>query len=111
MPCHQGPACGQYTLMTIHELLKEYNLETDDVRWSLCRRIAAQLTDLLNEEGPDALTRKLWSGEVGDELYNMEERWIQTQDDHLSRKKRDESHIRDELSVFSADKIKRFSSP
>ncbi len=97
--------------MTIHELLREYNLETDDVRWSLCRIMAEQLDTLLKTEGPQALTRRLWSGEIGDELYNMEERWIQTQGDNLSRGKRDEGHLRDDLAVFAADRLKRQSSP
>ncbi len=93
--------------MTIHELLDEYNLATDDIRWSLCLRITESIVHKLENEGSEGLTRKLWSGNTGDELYDMEERWTRDRGDRLNRAILDEGHLRDELSQMVLDKINR----
>ncbi len=93
--------------MTITELIDEYNLSDDDIRWSLSMRIAESLAILLNEEGVPAVARKLWSGEIGDELYDIVERWIRVRGENLERTILDEGHMRDELSQMSVDAINR----
>ena len=93
--------------MTIHELLDEYNLSTDDIRWSLCLRITESFIHTLENDGPEELTRTLWSGETGDSLYDMEERWIRDRGDRLNRAILDEGHLRDELSQMVLDRINR----
>lgn len=93
--------------MTIHELLDEYNLADDDVRWSLCLRLTESLIHKLESEGPDAVTRELWTGNTGDYLYDMVERWTRDRGDRLKRAILDEGHLRDELSVMSLDRINR----
>jgi hypothetical protein len=93
--------------MTIHELLDEYNLTTDDVRWSLCARIAESIRLSLEIDGPEQLVHRLWSGELGDLLYDMEERWIRDSADRLSRRVLDEGHLRDELKQMALDGIRR----
>jgi len=93
--------------MTIHELLDEYNLATDDIRWSLCLRMTESIRNKLENGGPEELTRDLWSGNTGDELYDMEERWTRDRGDRLNRAILDEGHLRDELSRMALDKINR----
>lgn len=93
--------------MTITELLKEYNLSDDDIRWSLSLRMAESMAIRLDEDGVEALGRKLWSGEVGDELYDMVESWIRDRGESLSRAILDEGHLRDELSQMTVDRINR----
>jgi len=93
--------------MTIHELFAEYNLDADDVRWSLCMRLTQSIVQTLTDEGAEKLARRLWTGELGDELYDMEERWMRRQADRLERKVLDEGHLRDELSEMVLEKIKR----
>ena len=93
--------------MTIHELLDEYNLATDDVRWSLSLRMTESIISILENDGPENLARKLWSGEIADELYDMEERWMRDRNDRLGRHILDEGHLRDELSGMDMDRINR----
>lgn len=93
--------------MTLHELLDEYNLATDDIRWSLCLRLTESLIHKLETEGPDAVTRELWLGNIGDDLYDMEERWTRDRGERLERAVLDEGHLRDELAVMTLDRINR----
>ena len=93
--------------MTIHELLDEYNLATDDIRWSLSLRITESIIHKIENEEADSLTRAIWSGEIGDQLYDMEERWVRDRGDRLNRTILDEGHLRDELSQMVLDKINR----
>lgn len=93
--------------MNIHELLDEYNLEPDDIRWSLCLRLTESIVIKMETEGPLSVTRDFWSGNIGDELYDLEERWIRDRGDSLNRSILDEGHLRDELSQMSLDKINR----
>lgn len=93
--------------MNIHELLDEYNLEPDDIRWSLCLQLTESIVNKLETEGPLLVTRDFWSGNIGDKLYDLEERWIRDRGDRLSRAILDEGHLRDELSQISLDRINR----
>ena len=93
--------------MTINELLEEYNLDPDDIRWSLCRRIAESIRDILDRGDLAALIDELWSGRIGDELYDTEERWIRDRSDRLGRGILDEGHLRDELRQMSLDRLNR----
>jgi len=95
------------TFMTIHELLDEYNLATDDIRWSLSLKASESIIHTLETGGPEDLTREIWSGETGDRLYDMEERWIRDRGDRLNRAILDEGHLRDELSQMVLDRINR----
>jgi len=81
--------------LTIQKLLKEYNLEIDDVRWYLSQLMTQRL--LSHNENPGELTKFIWSGELHDEIYNMEERYLKELQDHMDEKTLDESHARDTL--------------
>ena len=93
--------------MNVARLMKEYNLETDDIRWSLSCRVSERLMFLHETDGPEALIRDIWSGSLEDTLYNMEERWMNNRDDGLSRGILDEGHLRDEMSQMALDKLNR----
>lgn len=93
--------------MTIDELLREYDLSDDDIRWSLSLRMAETMALQLEEEGLEGVARRLWSGETADALYDPVERWIRSRGDHLERGILDEGHLRDELSGMNADRISR----
>ena len=96
------------TGMTVTELLDEYNLSMDDVRWSLANRMAESIAHSIKIEGTDAVALQIWSGTIGDALYDMEERWLRERDDRLARSILDEGHLRDELSGMVLDKAKRY---
>lgn len=93
--------------MTLDELLREYDLSDDDIRWSLSLRMAESMALLLEQEGLEAVARRFWSGETADALYDLVERWIRGRGDQLERGILDEGHLRDELSGMTADRISR----
>ena len=58
----------------IRELMHEYDLEIDDVRWYLAAMQAERL--LSYRENKRELIRLIWSGSLEGELYDMEERFL-----------------------------------
>ena len=59
----------------VRELMRELDLEIDDIRWYLA---AQQAERLLQYRGKLAeLSRLIWSGALEQELYNMEERFVE----------------------------------
>jgi serine/threonine protein kinase len=92
-------------ILTIKQLLKEYNLEIDDVRWYLSEIMTLRL--LSHKEIPLNLTKFIWSGELNDELYNMEERYLKEMQDQMDEKTLDESHVRDTLNEIETSRRKR----
>ena len=88
--------------MAIKDLLEEYGLEIDDVRWFLAARLTEKI--LSYRETPIDLTRMIWSGGIENELYNMEERYIEDLQDDLNRDFRDEARIREILNEVDAAK-------
>lgn len=92
--------------MNIKSLLEEYSLEIDDVRWYLCQILTERLTSLQNN--PDELTKFIWTGELADELYDMEEKYLKTLQDQIDETTLDESHLRDILSEMETSRRLRF---
>ncbi len=92
-------------LMNIKQLMKEYNLEIDDIRWYLSIREAEKLIDLTPDK--DQLVRYIWSGELADNLYNMEEVYIDSLEDQIERNITDESNIRDFFAEAELFTLKR----
>jgi hypothetical protein len=88
--------------MNIKELLKEYGLGIDDIRWFLAGRFAEKL--LSYKDTPAELTRMIWSGSIENELYNMEEIYIEELQDDLNRDFRDEARIREILNEVNTAK-------
>ena len=79
--------------MSVNDLFKEYGLEIDDIRWYLSQQKAAKL--LQYNEKKEELAQLIWSKGLEDELYNMEESFIEDLQDQLERNLIDESHIRE----------------
>jgi len=81
--------------MTVKELMKEYNLEIDDIRWFLSNREAERLLSFPQDR--KELIRYIWSGELENNLYNMEEKYIENLQEQMDRNITDESDVRDFL--------------
>jgi hypothetical protein len=91
--------------MRVVQLLEDYDLSIDDVRWYLSTIMAHRL--LTYEERPEELGQFIWSGRLADELYNMEERYLASLQDQLDRELMDESKVRETLAEVEAAKRKR----
>lgn len=91
--------------MTIYELMKEYNLEIDDIRWYLSILEADKLLNFPSDRLE--LIRYIWSGELSDKLYNMEENYLNTLQEQMDRSITDESNIRDFFKEAELTAIKR----
>jgi len=94
--------------MTVTSLLEEYNLSIDDVRWYLCRGLAESL--LAHRDDPVALAKRIWSGNLEAEIYDMEERYLTRMSDELARGITDEQALRDQLELCRVMKIQRGSA-
>jgi len=92
--------------MDIKSLLKEYSLEIDDVRWYLSLILTERMLSMAEKQ--NELTKFIWSSELSDELYNMEERFLKTMQDQIDEKTLDESHLRDMLSEMETARKRRF---
>jgi hypothetical protein len=91
--------------MTLSSLLDEYNLTLDDVRWYL----ATILTDslMLNRDNPEEITRRIWSGSLESDLYNMEELYLARLRDETDRGITDQQAIRDQFEQARLMKFRR----
>ncbi len=90
----------------VEELMAEYNIDLDDIRWYLSSRITNKILSMDNL--PDDLTKYIWSGELDSETFNMEENFISELEDLLERKLVDESVVREHFAEASALKCARF---
>jgi len=90
----------------IANLLKEYSLGIDDIRWLISYRITNQL--LNNKEKPIEITKLIWSGKLESDLYNMEEKFMEDLESQLERGLIDEAWIRELFAETSELKCRRF---
>lgn len=93
--------------MTVDQLLKEYDLSLDDVRWYLAARVARQVLGYRGREFE--LTRYIWSGRLEDELYHMAERFLEELKQDIERGYRDAAKVRDLFQEIDAARIQRYS--
>jgi hypothetical protein len=91
----------------ISELMNEFDLGIDDVRWHLASEQAERL--LQYRERPYELTRLVWSGALEAELYDMEERFLRSLQEELDRHFRDLASVRTVLRKVAASRQKRYS--
>ncbi len=91
--------------MKVKQLLEEYNLDIDDLRWHLCTELSQRL--LSHGKKPDELTRLIWAGTLEEELYDMEERWLRQTQAQLDEKTLDEAHLRDRLAEMEISRRRR----
>lgn len=91
--------------MPLEALMEEHDLVLDDIRWYLASRITESL--LSQAEQPEDIIRRIWSGSLEGELYNMEERFLEQLEDELARGLTDEQAIREHLSTARMLKMRR----
>lgn len=91
--------------MNIYSLLEEYSLEINDVRWYLSGLTAFKLLEYRDDS--EALTRYICSGELEEELYNMEEKFLSEIQDNIDRNLIDEVNVREILIEIVNLKSKR----
>lgn len=85
--------------------MDEYDLAIDDIRWYLSRLKAYSILEL--REDPAELARRIWSGALESELYDLEERYLRDLQDQLERDLIDETIVRDVLQDAAAAKRRR----
>ena len=90
----------------ITNLLKEYSLGIDDIRWLISSRITKHL--LSDKKNPIEITKTIWSGKLESDLYNMEEKFMENLESQLERKLIDEAWIRELFAETSELKCRRF---
>ena len=123
----KGPPCGLWSVhcragarldslsqpgvkwrdVKIRELMQEYDLEIDDLRWYLSIVQAERL--LSYREKKRELARLIWSGSLENELYDMEERFLAELQNRLEGGSRDEIQVREILKEIVASRDKRYT--
>ena len=92
----------------VRELMRELDLEIDDIRWYLA---AQQAERLLQYRGKLAeLSRLIWSGELEKELYDMEERFLEQLQRDLDQGLKDEVGLREILGKAASARAARYAS-
>lgn len=89
----------------ITDLMKEYNLEIDDIRWFISYQKTISI--LSEKDSPDLITKKIWSGKLEADLYNMEERYLEDIFLRLDRGLIDEAWIREQFAEASEIRCRR----
>ena len=99
----------QLRSVKIRELLQEYDLVIDDIRWYLA---SAQAEYLLSfREKKRELIRLIWSGSLEGELYDMEERFLEQLQSRLDQGSRDEIQVRAIFREIVSCREKRYTQP
>ncbi|MBN2510644.1 MAG: hypothetical protein JXB03_10210 [Spirochaetales bacterium] len=91
--------------MKIQDIIDEYSLEIDDIRWYLSHLLCQKF--LSHKDRPQELTRYIWSGELASALHNMEEQFISDLQDRLDRSLLDEARAREIMREIEAVKKNR----
>ena len=93
--------------MTVDQLLKERDLDLDDVRWYLAGRTARALLTYRDREYD--LTHYIWSGQLEDELYHMAERFLEDLQGELARGLTDPARVREIVGEIDAARSGRYT--
>ena len=91
--------------MRLPDLLDEYDISLDDIRWHLSLMQAKRL--LTYDERPEELARLIWSGSLESELHDMEEELLASLQGDLDTGRTDEEQVRVTLEEIRASKISR----
>jgi hypothetical protein len=93
--------------LKVVELMRELDLEIDDIRWYLSAQQSERL--LQYRSRPAELVRLIWSGALERELYNMEERLVEQLQRDLDQGLRDEVGVREILAKAAAARAGRYA--
>lgn len=91
--------------MNIDNLMKEFSIESNDVRWYLSNNLAYTLLNYSSDR--ETLTKYIESGNLEVDLYNLEEKYLQELQDLSDRNQLDEVSIRETFNEISILKLKR----
>jgi hypothetical protein len=91
--------------MSVAGIRDEYDLSLDDIRWYLSSSITDSL--LSQRDRPEEIVRRVWSGSLEGELYDMEERFLRSLQDELDRGLIDESTVREHFERARILKMRR----
>jgi hypothetical protein len=89
----------------LKELMKEYSLELADIRWLISYRLTTSI--LSDSATPEEIAKRIWSGKLESELYNMEEKFLEDIMLELERGLIDEAWIREQFAEASELKCRR----
>lgn len=89
----------------IKDLMKEYSLEIDDIRWFVSYQQTISI--LSHNENPIEITKKIWSGKLEAELYNLEEKYLEDISSQLERNLVDEIWVREQFAEASELRCRR----
>jgi len=92
-------------MASLSELMDEYNVELDDIRWYLSQDIADELINYKDRHVE--LAMEIWSGRLGDRLYELEDRFVRELGDALAHGRTDEVKVRTVLSEVRAARRRR----
>ena len=86
-------------------LMELYNLDLDDIRWYLSVLMGEKLSSLQNE--PLRLIDYIWSGQLADELFNLEERYLEQLEALWNSNQLDEAKVREFFMEARSSKRRR----
>lgn len=89
----------------ITKLLEEYNLEIDDIRWFVSYQKTISI--LSDSDNSIEITKRIWSGKLEAELYDMEEKYLENIGSQLKRGLIDEAWIREQFAEASELRCRR----
>ena len=85
--------------------MDEFGVEIDDVRWYLSSQLANDIVALHNQ--PRMVVELIWSGKLGDRLYQMEDRYLEELESQWDLGLREETRIREIMSTIRIAKRRR----
>jgi len=86
-------------------LMKEYNVDIDDIRWYLSVQKTEEI--LSHYQEPKILIKMIWDKSLEDSLYNMEERYLTDLDSSLKSGTADEVKVRQVFGEIKASARRR----
>lgn len=86
--------------------MDEYGLELDDIRWYLSVELAQEL--LQHQSSPRDLIEEIWSGKLGDRLYNFEERSLESMAQAYDQGKLEAGAVREFFALAKRAKRNRW---
>lgn len=89
----------------LHKLMKEYSIEIADIRWLIAHRMTVSI--LSDNDTPKEIIKRIWSGKLESELYNMEEKFLEDIILQLERGLIDEAWVREQFAQASELKCRR----
>lgn len=91
--------------MLIDEIMEEFHLTNDDIRWFLSLQKAREIFAL--NDNPLQVVQYIHSKKLEVDLYDMEDRYLSELQNRYETKLIDEATIREELYRINREKINR----